>query len=205
MDSAREHLSRLRAYDQDTWMLIDLKMRRRLESFFRRRIGGDLELDLELAQETLVRASEKIHDFDPEKGSLERWIFGIARNLFKNRLRAQARRKEVSINAFVELLWEEDAPDGPDPAETSELREEIRWALARLSERQRAIFIAFEESGLSLAEIASARGCTVVAVKGALFQARKNLRELLLARNPDLAADYAPASMASTRFRRVRR
>jgi RNA polymerase sigma factor (sigma-70 family) len=203
MESAREQLSRLRAHDEEAWKLLDSRLRRRLECFFRRRIGSELETDLELAQAALSRASDKIHKFDPERGgSIDQWIFGIARNLFRNRLRTYSRHREVSIDTFVEFL-EDEAPDPEHYAETSELREDLQWALDQLSELQRSTFLAFEESGQTLAEIASARKCTVGAVKGALFTARRNLRKHLLAQDPDHAADYAPASIATTRSRRV--
>lgn len=205
MDSGHEQLSKLRALDDAAWQLLDKRLRRRLLGFFRRRIGTTLETDLDLVQETLILATRRIETYDPGKGSLDSWIFGIANNLYRSWARASSRRRtEISIETFVELL-ERGSDDYIDAAEMSELNADIVWALIHLTELQRSVFLAFEESGHTLAEIASVHNCTISAIKSALHAARKNLRKHLTTRNPDLAADQGVVSITPTHSRRVRR
>lgn len=192
MDDSLDLVPRLKSLDGEAWEILDRSIRRSLQLYFLRRLtGSDMELAMELAQETLFRAVKSIRKYDESRGlSLRAWIFGIARHLYLNTLRRWHRYPEVE---FGEFLPEQADPD--DPSSWIGWSEDLKWALARLSSRQRTIFLAFEESGDTLAEIAADRGCTVGAVKAALFQARRNLQRLLLKRDPDLPKSLAPDSI----------
>ncbi len=55
-----------------------------------RRVGGDVAEDV--LAETFSRGIESLASFDPSRGSVRGWLFGIATNVLRKHRRAEARR-----------------------------------------------------------------------------------------------------------------
>jgi RNA polymerase sigma-70 factor (ECF subfamily) len=110
--------------------------------------------------------------FDPERGSLRTYLFGIARNLVLQRLRISGREAEepVEAEAQVDVLGDLLA------TERSEL---VARAVARLPLFQREAIVLFTFEELSLEEIAKITGVDAGAVKSRLHRARESLRTAL--------------------------
>jgi RNA polymerase sigma factor (sigma-70 family) len=104
------------------------------------------------------------------------WLLTIAENVRRRRLRA--RRDEVPLH-------DADAIAAPEPEIEAE---EIRVALERLPENQRAAIVLRELAGLSYAEIGEAIGVTVASVQMLVFRGRRALRTELGARGGGAAA-----------------
>ena len=139
---------------------------------------GDSHLADDLAQETFLKAWQKLHTF---RGSarFSTWLLGIAFNEFRGAARG---RKE--------LAWE-DLADPPAPAEetaphsTSDLRMDLTEALNRLSSSERAAIVLCCQNGLTHEEAARILDCPLGTVKTNVLRGKETLRKRL-------AAAYAP-------------
>ena len=139
----------------------------------------------ELAQETFVRVWQQRERFRPG-AEFRPWMFSIAVNLARNRLRWWRRRPTVALQE-----WDEAGGDGPvDRRKAGEgtgaaglEREEragaVRDAIAGLPLELREAIVLFEYEGMSHAEIAIAAGCTAKAVESRVARARGKLRGAL--------------------------
>lgn len=130
----------------------------------------------ELAQETFVRVWTQRAKFRAE-AEFRPWLFAIALNLARNRLRWWRRRPEVALEE-----WTEGASTGEDSAAAAEQRERaevVRGAVAALPRELREALVLFEYEQLSHAEIAAALGCTAKAVETRIYRARAGLRKAL--------------------------
>jgi RNA polymerase sigma-70 factor (ECF subfamily) len=101
------------------------------------------------------------------------WIFAIARH---TRLDAYRRRKrlhahEVHVSAIPEDLYQTEQPG---VAEGEFLR-----VLEGLPESQREVIVMLKVSGMSLEDIAKAKGTTVGAIKQKAHRAYEKLRDVL--------------------------
>jgi RNA polymerase sigma-70 factor (ECF subfamily) len=130
----------------------------------------------ELAQETFVRLWQQRGKFRAE-AAFRPWLFAIAVNLARNRLRWWRRRPEVALDE-----WESTA-DGGNSAAAGLEREEraaaVRRAIAELPLELREAIVLFEYEQLSHAEIGTALGVTPKAVETRLYRAREKLRKTL--------------------------
>jgi len=109
------------------------------------------------------------------------WLYRIATNLCKDRLRHRGRRPEVqpfsgedSPDPMVNLPAGGAAPD--EAAVARERAERMQQALASLSVKHRAVFLMAHQEGLSYAEIARALRIPTGTVKSRM---NKAVRELL--------------------------
>jgi len=139
----------------------------------------------DLAQETMVRVWSQREKFRPE-AAFRPWIFSIAVNLARNRLRWWRRRPSVSLDAWSETghdrPWQEgERPSGAGDLERAERAAAVRDAVAALPAELREALVLFEYEELAQAEIAATLGCTVKAVESRLARAREKLRRALRA------------------------
>lgn len=136
----------------------------------------------ELAQETFVRVWTQREKFRAG-AEFRPWLFSIAVNLARNRLRWWRRRPTVSLQSWS------DAPDAKIAAkgegadldaaallERTERAAAVQAAIAALPLELREAIVLFEYEGCSHAEIAAALGCTPKAVESRLYRAREKLR-----------------------------
>jgi RNA polymerase sigma-70 factor, ECF subfamily len=137
---------------------------------FAYRLTRRADLAEDLTQEcflALVRAPQR---FDPSRGSMKTYLFGIARNLALKHYRDQ----------FAEESLDEDAAfAGADPRSTIEVGAAVEAAVGSLSPLQQEALILFEYSGLTLEETAQVVRADVGTVKARLHRARANLRRVL--------------------------
>lgn len=141
------------------------------------RLGATPQVAEELAQETLLTVWRKAGLFDPAGASASGWIYTIARNLRRDRLRRERHPAEAAPE-----LAEEAADDGltPDAVfDTVDLELRVRKAIATLSEPQmRVVQLSFFEDRPH-AEIAAALQIPLGTVKSRLRLAMQRLRTLL--------------------------
>ena len=137
----------------------------------------------ELAQETFVRLYQHRDRFR-EGARFSPWLYAIAANLARNRLRWWRRRPAVSLEAWTEFGGE--AADegnagraGSGALEQRERAEAVREAVAALPAELREALVLCEYEGLAQAEAAEALGITPKAVEMRLYRARAGLRNRL--------------------------
>ncbi len=91
--------------------------------------------------------------------------------------RSRLRKKEVATDDE-----REDAASRPEPRAPSahpSLRLALERALAKLTRHQRDVFLLYEVEGFRHAEISEMLEISEAASKNTLFQAKKNLRQML--------------------------
>lgn len=147
-------------------------------------LGNETEAD-DLAQETFVRVYQNRARFR-SFAKFGTWLFTIATNLARDRLRWRSRHPNVSIEA------DESGPErglkhtlaGSDPSpsenlEASERAAAVCRAIAELPEELRVPLVLAEYEEQSYAEIAVVLDCSPKAVEMRLYRARRELRERL--------------------------
>jgi len=137
---------------------------------YARRMAGSDDAADDVAQEVWLRVVRGLPRLD-EPARIRAWIFGIARRVLMDRLRA---RYATPAMAEVEL----DSIERP-LAEDDDLRSrigEMEAALAALPVVERDVLALFYLDELSLVEVAAVAGVPVGTVKSRLFRARQLLR-----------------------------
>jgi RNA polymerase sigma-70 factor (ECF subfamily) len=129
----------------------------------------------ELAQETFVRVWQQRQRFNPS-AAFRPWIFAIAVNLARNRLRWWRRRPEVTLEEWSEPLNE---MGGGNALEHAEQAAAVRHAIAALPPDMREAIVLSEYEQMSHAEIAAVVGTTAKAIENRLARARERLRGAL--------------------------
>ena len=133
----------------------------------------DREDALDLFQETWMRAYRAYPRLDPDT-HLRPWLFRIASNLCRNRLRGLARRSRVLADGDCP---EHDVSNGVAPGADAHAQAlDLKRALARLSPRQGQAFAMRKFVGLEYGEIAEALGCSEESARANVYQALKKLK-----------------------------
>jgi RNA polymerase sigma-70 factor, ECF subfamily len=134
----------------------------------------------DLAQETFARVYLNRAKFNAGK-RFSSWLYAIATNLARDRMRWLSRHPQVSIEATdnSESGLKNILPaSGPNPGEKLELEERamaVRHALAALPEDLRVPLILSEYEEQSHAEIAALLDCSTKAVEMRIYRARQRL------------------------------
>jgi RNA polymerase sigma-70 factor (ECF subfamily) len=146
---------------------------------------GDHNEALDLSQEVFLRVFRTIHRFRGQS-ALRTWIYRIAVNQARNRMRWWRRRRrsqQVSLDDHVRAHGElptESATASPDRVfHQREVASRIQQALDGLPFDQRTAIVLREIDGLSYDEIAFSLGVAVGTVKSRLARARESLRGAL--------------------------
>ena len=154
-----------------------------LYNFARKMVGNASDAE-DIFQETFLRVH--LHRKRFWNGSAFRpWLYRIATNLCKDRLRYRQRRPETPVSALARPGSEEEpdliartATSGVRPdeaAEAQELAGRMEQALADLSVKHRAVFLMAHQEGLSYGEIAKALRIPTGTVKSRMNKAVKQL------------------------------
>lgn len=143
------------------------------------RLGPD-EAD-DLTAETFIDAFRRRASFDPARGSVRPWLFGIATRLVAQHRRAEARR----YRALARTPAEPD-PGGHDDRVAARVsaqarREPLLRALAGLSAEDRDVLLLIALGGLSYDEVATALAIPPGTVASRLSRARRKVRGVLAA------------------------
>lgn len=168
----QELLRRARAGDEGA--LGELYQRHYAAIFrFARHMSGDAELAAEAAQEVFLALLRRRDGYDPERGAVVGYLFGIARHWLARRWRQEARWAPLN---------EEVAAAPGSAAEDPERRATVaavRRAIAALPEHYRAVVVLCEIEERSYEEVARAMDCPVGTVRSRLHRARALLARKL--------------------------
>jgi RNA polymerase sigma-70 factor, ECF subfamily len=159
---------------------------------FALRMGGDEAMAEDVVQEvfmTLIRPVADQTGYDPRRGPLTSYLYGIARNLVRARLRVQGR-----LYPFVEeedgdnLInggwsdWREWGSDLATPQDDLVRRETIdtvRLAVLALPEHYREAIILCDLHEMSYQEVAQILDCSLGTVRSRLHRGRLLLLDRL--------------------------
>ena len=150
------------------------------------------------AQEAFVKAYKSLDKFEGN-ASFYTWIYRITYNVAIDHLRSRS-RKEVSdlpesrqVDEALRRAGHGSKGDPDEETHRRELKAVLSKAMARLSEKHRAIIVLREIEGLSYEEMAEVLEISKGTVMSRLFHARKNLQTLM---QPYVdAGDDVPASL----------
>ena len=139
----------------------------------------------DIAQEAFVRVYQHRAKFDPRQ-RFSTWLYTIATNLARDRLKWRSRHPQVSLNQPVgegDNIMGDAIPDSkplPDAVLVSNERADaVRDVIATLPEDLRTAIILSEYQLLSNAEIANVLRCSVKAIESRIYRAKQRLRESL--------------------------
>ncbi|MET0513542.1 MAG: sigma-70 family RNA polymerase sigma factor [Thermoleophilaceae bacterium] len=126
----------------------------------------------DVTAQAFERAYRKRSSYRARRGSMEAWLFGIARNAALDELR---RRKRSA--ALVADPADTGATAPEDAVETALRRAAVRVALAGIDPRERELVALKFHAGLDNAEIAAVLGVSVSNAGTQLHRAMTKLRE----------------------------
>ena len=141
------------------------------------RILGSEDEARDAAQEAFLKAYRALPGFKRE-AQFSSWLYRIAVNLCRDRLRRRKGKTLVSLEALEEIgpVLASREPGAQDLVEQLDVRRAVRQAIAELSEEQREVVILKEYQGLTFLEIAQALELPVSTVKTRLYRGLGQLR-----------------------------
>ncbi len=132
----------------------------------------------EIASQTFTAAMSRIERYDPERGSMDAWLFGIARNAIRKHLRARRIRDWIPLDSLwshptTSLRWVEEI------ATNNELLTELLPLISTLPERERDILSLKFGAEMTNRSIADITGLTESNVGVILYRTLRRLRDQL--------------------------
>lgn len=133
--------------------------------------SGSAAVAADVTQDVFLHLLTRADDYAPERGPLQPWLLGIARNFVHRRTGADARYVANDDDA------EPAAPDldAPTPESTLEAQRDLarlRAAIAALPPHYRDVLVLVELAERSYAEAAAICGCELNTVRSRLSRAR---------------------------------
>lgn len=169
------------AGDETAWRLLYDEHFDPLHAFLHCRTGRLAQRTEEAAEECWLVAVRRIRSFDPDRGSFEAWLRGIAENVLRNLRRRWARDEAMRDGAMrVEAVAIDAASAAARASTDADLAEGVALALTEIPARYGAVLRAKYQEGLSTAEIARRGGETPKAVESLLARAREAFRAAYL-------------------------
>ncbi|MHA4813401.1 RNA polymerase sigma factor [Streptomyces aculeolatus] len=163
-----------------------------------RRLGDEAADDI--MAETFTTAFRLRDRFDPGRGDVRPWLFGIATHLVSGHRRAEGRRFRALSRLPAPAETDEPLADRVAARATADgMRRELATALARLSPALRDVLLLVAWADLAYEEVAQALDVPVGTVRSRLHRARARLRKELGAGGGTVAAGMDNAPVATGR------
>jgi len=145
----------------------------RMKNLARNVLGNPIDAE-DAVQDTFLKVQRSIAGFRGQS-SFVTWTYRILINTCYDARRRRLRKKEVANHDSEETPRFEPRAPGAHPS----LRMALERALSKLTQHQRDVFLLYEVEGFRHAEIAGMLEMSETASKNTLFQAKKNLRQML--------------------------
>jgi len=151
-------------------------------------IMGNMQDAYDAYQEGVIRAYTRLDSFRFES-SFGTWLTRIVINQSLNLKKKLRWSSRLSLDQFSDTAsGYADSADQPDELIIrTELSDEIRRSMDRLSDRERTVFVLKHQHGYKLREIAEMIGCAEGTVKNYMFRATQKMK-------PSLSHYAAPAA-----------
>jgi RNA polymerase sigma-70 factor (ECF subfamily) len=171
----------LTSEDQNAFAELVRRYQSPVRGFLARMTRGDTHLADDLAQETFVKAWQKLHTF---RGGarFSTWLFGIAINEFRTVAR---QRKELALEEVDDVIPGENQCTAEPPGQ---LHLDLTEALERLHSGERAAIVLCCQNGLTHEEAAQVLDCPLGTVKTNVARGKEKLKRWLIGYQ-----DYEPA------------
>jgi RNA polymerase sigma-70 factor (ECF subfamily) len=185
--SDEELMLSYRGGDEAAFEMLYRRHEKPLLNFFYRIVMNAVEAE-NLCQETffrIVRAKKKYE----ATAKFKTWLFQIALNLCRDRLRRMKHRSHISLSTQassqndgdIELqeLISDPSLDLEKHMETEELGALVQGAITSLPEDEHLVVVLKEYQGTKFSEIANIMNCPIGTVKSLNHRAHKKLRKIL--------------------------
>jgi RNA polymerase sigma-70 factor (ECF subfamily) len=142
------------------------------------RIVGNHDEARDLSQEAFLKAYRALGAFKQE-ARFSSWLYQIAINATRDRLRRRRRRNDLSLDDVeerAEAVLRDAGPSALDLIESNDLSRVVAAAMAALPEEQREVVILKEYEGLTFPEIAETLDVPLSTVKTRLYRGLGQLR-----------------------------
>jgi RNA polymerase sigma-70 factor (ECF subfamily) len=140
--------------------------------FTGRLLGNPAEAE-EVTQDVFLKLMARADQYDG-RAPVSSWLFAIAANACRDRLRRSVRRPSVALDTVAEAA--EPGIPVDERLVDRQRREAVRRALAKLSDEQREALVLARYHGMPYAEIARTLNISEGAVKTRIFRAMETLR-----------------------------
>lgn len=131
---------------------------------------GDRGAAEEVVQDVFARAWHHAGDYEPRRGSVRTWLYGIARNAIVDVERRRGRRPRLVADDAVGDV------SADEPIERALLRWQVQLAFSRLTPEHREVIELSHVQGLLLREIADRKGLALGTVKSRVYYALRSMR-----------------------------
>jgi RNA polymerase sigma factor (sigma-70 family) len=144
-----------------------------------RYVAGRLDVDAadDLAAETFLVAFGQRDRFDPGRGNLRSWLFGIATNMVARHRRKEARHYRALARTAPDSAVDSHENQVVASVAAERMQPQLARALAALSQGERDVLLLVALSQLSHQEVAEALGISFGTVGSRLSRARKKLHK----------------------------
>ena len=151
-----------------------------IHGYVARRLGRDIADDV--AADTFLTAFRARHRFDPDRGTVRSWLYGIATNHLSayHRQEIRACKAAAAANAAAPVAETESLADRVAArVDAGAARRELAAALGGLPRGDREVLLLTALGGLTHAEVAAALGIPSGTVGSRLNRVRRKLRSLV--------------------------
>jgi RNA polymerase sigma-70 factor (ECF subfamily) len=178
MDQERAWIERALTGDREAFGQLVRAYERPVYNLTYRMLGDPAEAE-DAAQETFLRAFNKLATYQPERKFVN-WLLSIASHHCIDRLRRKNRAPQLSLDGPMPPQWlTSDAPRPEQVVDKKQRREQVRQVLETLPADYRAAVVLRYWYGLSYREIATTMDTTESAIKSRLHRARRMMAEHL--------------------------
>jgi RNA polymerase sigma factor (sigma-70 family) len=175
-----EHRIALSVGDPDQFGVVFDRYFAEIHGYVARRLGGDVADDV--AAEAFLTAFKARHRFDPERGTVRAWLYGIVTNHMSAYRRQEIRSYRAAAAVSATAGGGDDTEAIADRVsarvDASAAHRELAGALAGLPRGDREVLLLIALAGLSHAEVATALGIPYGTVGSRLNRVRGKLRAL---------------------------
>lgn len=140
------------------------------------RMVGNAETAEDLAQETFLKAYDRLDRFDSSK-RFGPWLFQIGVNTSIDWLRRNKRRHKLSLNELKHGEGNFELPD-PDPRHELDLAQEVHHVLAQIPVDYRTVLTLRDLEGFPCSEVAAIIGRREPTVRWRLLRAREMFKDI---------------------------
>ena len=174
LDAERALAAGLRAGHADAWARLYDAYADRVWRTVARLLGGCEGAVADVVQETFLAAAKSARGFDPARGALWAWLWGIARTQTLLHLRRRARHAREKRP--YPRGWDDPAGDPLDEVLLRESADLVRLTLLELPEEYGRVLTAKYLLDVPIEEIARTERLSVVAARSKVARAREAFR-----------------------------
>ena len=147
------------------------------------RMSGDPEEAADCAQEVFLRVHRHLRSFRGQS-SLKTWVFRIAINCCRSRLKRRSRKRRVFVSVHEERIdsFEDGRRDPEERALERDMARRLERLLVQVKPHYREAVVLRDLQGLSYREIATVLRVRVGTVRSRIARGREQLRRLLEAK-----------------------